>query len=534
MQKGITMVLLLLLGVSLTFAQSNEEQEKQKVPLEHRLGLYGKVGYAAMFDNLSDAKTIGGYGLGIGFGYELRRRHLLFDTGLEFDWLNSTSKIGDFRLSRQMTAPYPTMTYNYVFSDYREARNMGQLAIPLMLGGQWNKFYFLAGVNLGYGLAGNYRSKANLTISADDSEFVDPLTGMPNHMLDDRRLSEKGSLKWNFNTAVAAEFGIDLDEWLAYKPKSRFRRGNRNRKKSFKECLHYRASIFAEYGVLNVNNYSKNEIASAALINFPDESTEAKVAGSSLGLNNAAAHPFFVGAKFTIQYEVQPPVKKKKKPQARPQQKPQQKPKTPVQPRPKPEPQYYLCGIVRDAETGKVLDASVELFTQDGAERLYGGNATEQGIFSTKLRPGTYGTYVTKQGYLPYSESIAFVKDTVIISLQAVKQGTKVVLHNLYFATNKTRILPESEQALEDLAQFLKDNPEVRIRITGHTDDVGKDEANMILSEGRAKSVHDNLIERGIDDSRLEYEGKGESEPIADNSTDEGRQQNRRVEFTIL
>ena len=90
------------------------------------------------------------------------------------------------------------------------------------------------------------------------------------------------------------------------------------------------------------------------------------------------------------------------------------------------------------------------------------------------------------------------------------------------------------EQALEDLAQFLKDNPEVRIRIIGHTDDVGKDEANMILSEGRAKSVHDNLIERGIDDSRLEYEGKGESEPIADNSTDEGRQQNRRVEFTIL
>ncbi len=533
MHKLGKIILILLCITPVLHAQTTDDKEKQKVPLEHRLGLYGKAGYSAMFDNLENMKTIGGYGLGLGFGYELRRRHLLFDTGLEFEWLNSTSKTADFRLSRQMTAPYTTMTYNYDFSRYREARNMGQLAIPLMLGGQWNKFFFLAGVNIGYGLAGNYKTRSNMAVSADDSEFVDPLTGMPNHSLDESIIAQKGKLSWNLNTAVAAEFGIDLDEWLAYKPKTRFRRGNRNRKKSFKECLHYRASVFAEYGVLNVNNYSKNEIASAALINFPDGSADADIAGSSLGLNNAVAHPFLVGVKFTVQYEVQPKIKKKK-PQPRPQPKPQQRPKTPVQPKPKPEPQYFLCGIVRDAETGKTIAAQVELFSADGSERLYGGSSAENGVFSTRLKPGTYSSYITQQGYLPYSENIVFVKDTIIIGLQAVKQGTKVVLKNLYFATNKTRILPESEQALEDLAQFLKDNPEVRIRITGHTDDVGKDEANMILSEGRAKSVHDNLIERGIDDSRLEYEGKGESEPIADNTTDEGRQQNRRVEFVIL
>ena len=512
---------------------ATQQQENTSVPLEHRLGLYVKAGYAAMFDNLDMAKTLGGYGLGLGFGYELRRRHLLFDTGIEFEWLNSTSKINDFRLSRQMTAPYPSMIYNYDFSRYREARNMGQIAVPLMLGGQWSRYFFLAGVNLGYGLAGNYRTKTDLLVSAEDEEFVDPLTGMPNHMLDESILAQKGKLAWNFNTMVAAEFGIDLDEWLAYKPKTRFRRGNRNRRKTFKECLHYRASVFAEYGVLNINNYSKNQLASAALIDFPNESATADVAGSSLGLNNASAHPFVVGIKFAVQYEVQPKIKKKK-PQPKPQPKPQQRPKTPVQPKPKPEPQYFLCGIVRDAETGKTLAAQVELFTADGSERVFGGNTSENGVFSTRLRPGTYSSYITQQGYLPYAENIVFEKDTVTLYLQVVKQGKKVVLKNLYFATNKTRILPESEQALEDLAQFLKDNPDVRIRIIGHTDDVGKDEANMTLSEGRAKSVHDDLIERGIDDSRLEYEGKGESEPIADNSTDEGRQQNRRVEFVIL
>ena len=72
------------------------------------------------------------------------------------------------------------------------------------------------------------------------------------------------------------------------------------------------------------------------------------------------------------------------------------------------------------------------------------------------------------------------------------------------------------------------------IRITGHTDAVGSDEANQILSEGRANAVRDELIKRGIAAERIEAEGKGESEPIADNATEEGRAKNRRVEFTII
>jgi OOP family OmpA-OmpF porin len=81
---------------------------------------------------------------------------------------------------------------------------------------------------------------------------------------------------------------------------------------------------------------------------------------------------------------------------------------------------------------------------------------------------------------------------------------------------------------------LLAENPEIRIRITGHTDNVGSDRANQKLSEGRANSVRDDLIKRGISADRIEAEGKGESQPITTNDTEEGRAQNRRVEFVIL
>jgi outer membrane protein OmpA-like peptidoglycan-associated protein len=108
-----------------------------------------------------------------------------------------------------------------------------------------------------------------------------------------------------------------------------------------------------------------------------------------------------------------------------------------------------------------------------------------------------------------------------------------VKIENLFFATNKTVILPQSEQAMSDLATFLLENQTVKIHIVGHTDAVGTDEANQILSEGRANSVRQNLIHRGVAPERMTAEGKGEKEPVADNDTDEGRQLNRRVEFTI-
>ncbi|MCQ2310378.1 MAG: OmpA family protein [Paludibacteraceae bacterium] len=91
-----------------------------------------------------------------------------------------------------------------------------------------------------------------------------------------------------------------------------------------------------------------------------------------------------------------------------------------------------------------------------------------------------------------------------------------------------------SEPTLADLFGYLDRNPEVRIKIMGHTDSVGKDAANQKLSEGRANAVRQELIERGIAPDRIEAVGYGETRPIDTNDTDEGRQNNRRVEVEIL
>ena len=108
------------------------------------------------------------------------------------------------------------------------------------------------------------------------------------------------------------------------------------------------------------------------------------------------------------------------------------------------------------------------------------------------------------------------------------------ILENMFFATDKTDILPKSEPALQELYEFLSENPGVRILITGHTDWIGTDEDNQKLSEGRSASVKQAMVDRGIDAARMETDGKGESMPIATNDTEKGRQRNRRVEITIL
>ncbi|MCX6269769.1 MAG: OmpA family protein, partial [Bacteroidetes bacterium] len=81
---------------------------------------------------------------------------------------------------------------------------------------------------------------------------------------------------------------------------------------------------------------------------------------------------------------------------------------------------------------------------------------------------------------------------------------------------------------------LLKEMPRLKVEISSHTDSKGSDQYNQVLSENRAKSVVDYLINAGIDKSRLIYKGYGESQPIATNETDEGRQLNRRTEFKIL
>jgi outer membrane protein OmpA-like peptidoglycan-associated protein len=115
-------------------------------------------------------------------------------------------------------------------------------------------------------------------------------------------------------------------------------------------------------------------------------------------------------------------------------------------------------------------------------------------------------------------------------------EAKKIVIdQKIHFDFDKSVIKKESYGILDDVASILKSHPQIKkVRVEGHTDSIGSDAYNQKLSERRANSVRDYLISKGIDGSRLEAVGYGESRPIADNKTAEGRAQNRRTEFNVV
>jgi len=117
----------------------------------------------------------------------------------------------------------------------------------------------------------------------------------------------------------------------------------------------------------------------------------------------------------------------------------------------------------------------------------------------------------------------------IIISKKKIE-----ILEQVNFALNSAVIEPSSFELLNEVAQAIMDNPEIEVRVEGHTDNEGNDDYNLRLSQSRAESVRAYLISQGIKPSRLEAIGFGESQPIDTNRTEQGRANNRRVEFTIL
>jgi OOP family OmpA-OmpF porin len=143
------------------------------------------------------------------------------------------------------------------------------------------------------------------------------------------------------------------------------------------------------------------------------------------------------------------------------------------------------------------------------------------------------------EGYLTTNDSVQVTSDEVSpivknIFLQPLEVGLTVRLKNIYFDFDKTTLKPESFVELNKVVDFLKQNANVSIEIAGHTDSKGSDTYNLNLSQGRSQSVVDYLISQGIDANRLQAKGYGESKPIDSNDTEEGRANNRRVEFTVL
>ncbi len=599
----------------------------QNRDIAHRLGVWGQVGYSAIFPGSfsfsSESNTgfaispVGFVGGGVGLGYQLRYKSFLFTTGGEFQMYNSVSHINPLYRAFPVVQ-YPTMKYIYSYTDMRDYWRSGYVQVPLLFGMELNKWYWQAGAKVGVNVIGTSSFSSSLTTSIRDYELIDELKDMYNHALvsDYTVPKQEQRVKFGVNAALAAEIGLNLEQWIPQKKSAS--KGNKSKQKKTSP-LRYRIALFAEYGVLNIHNTAN--IPTSATNDMPadfsnvlgnqlsqPEDLYQKVEYSSslatTSAKNAKLNPFMVGIKAAVFYEL-PRQKKKMLPM-------------PVEPKPRmamlvtnaetgaaiagalvsleqvsdskilnkttnkkgvvvtrlskgayriaanklgffpcdtieythlydlkdtlrfsltPEPiptVYTLCGYLFDSDTHAVL-GDVNLYVASAADSTisYRGTTNEDGLFVSELTAGKYALNATSPGYMPLSQIVQFEQDTLRLYMKHIKEGIKVKINHLFFATNKSIILPQSEEALNDLAVFLRENPTVTIRIIGHTDAVGSDEANMKLSVARAKAVRTSLVERGIDVERMEFEGRGKNEPVASNDTEEGRAQNRRVEFVI-
>jgi outer membrane protein OmpA-like peptidoglycan-associated protein len=203
----------------------------------------------------------------------------------------------------------------------------------------------------------------------------------------------------------------------------------------------------------------------------------------------------------------------------------------------------YVKARVVDAASGNPLSAKFEIIDVETGNVMV-SNATDKrkGEFLACLPAGkNYMLNVNKESYLFYSDYFECKAATdkqnaydLLIKLKQPVAGEKVVLKNIFFDVNKFELKKESMPELNKLLSYLKSSATVRIEVSGHTDNTGDKKANLLLSENRAKSVYDFLIKAGIPAARLTYKGYGDTKPVADNSTDEGKTLNRRTEFTIL
>ncbi|MFW5974927.1 MAG: OmpA family protein, partial [Bacteroidota bacterium] len=205
----------------------------------------------------------------------------------------------------------------------------------------------------------------------------------------------------------------------------------------------------------------------------------------------------------------------------------------------KPEPVAYLKGTVYDKKTRDPVQAHFELIDLKRDESKVSSRSDNQGNFMVALPNGrNYALHVNKKGYLFYSEHFPLEQQTTKpvekdIYLEPISIKASSRLDNLFFVFDSDSIRQESVPELKQLKEFMDTNPHVEIRIEGHTDNTGEEEYNKRLSQKRAEAVKAYLKENGIEEDRLSTKGFGESKPVADNSTEQGRARNRRTEIQI-
>lgn len=605
------------------FADAAPQKKKKdntwytKGPDIHYLTMWGGAGYSGLVGNYSAAslgngtrfaetfqqRFIGGGGGLFGVGYELHHNSFLFSVGPELRFFSSRNNIA--YTADVIRDDYATITQHYLFDDYSETQAVGQVMVPIMFGGNFERYYFLAGAKVGYTFMGNYTQHGGLTTYVTEHLAIDDWMEQTAHNwktadIDEHPLytgGNKGKNKWGLDVALSAEFGVNLNEFFS----DEWNKRN-------EESAHpwrMRVGAFIDYGMPILSSSDKqegNHFADVPVINeLGNEHNPGMLTTRSLhqtDLADKSLNSLLVGVKFTALFQLnkikQPnprivfvatdingqPLRSVASVVIKNEDKPKQKPKvrslgkrnTVTARYAKADyymlaraagylpsdfagdtirlshmvdldtvyfrliPQPRLVCYVHDAETEQQIAGSISFVsrTAEGHNRDV-VTAVEQPAVVSLHYGDNFDVRISAAGYHGDSASVTRLTDTVHYYLRPIHRVRHVLLlKHMYFATDKTDILPISDSDLNILYNFLTENPKVRVLITGHTDSQGSESHNQVLSEGRANSVKEAMIDRGIDPSRLETNGKGESEPIDTNDTEEGRQNNRRVQITVL
>ena len=216
-----------------------------------------------------------------------------------------------------------------------------------------------------------------------------------------------------------------------------------------------------------------------------------------------------------------------------------------------------LSGKVFDSKTNAPISAKIVCIVEKNNERYDSLQTPRSGNFMFDLAPNAYLYEISANGYQTSIESFDFSKINKTqnfsqnfylnaIEKEKTQPTTEVKaaimqidsnlfrLDKVYFSTGQANILPESYQQLDGLVEMMKKNNQLKIRVDGHTDNVGDTELNKKLSLDRAFNVRQYLIDKGIAGERVHFKGFGDTKPIAPNDSEENKRKNRRVEFVII
>jgi len=207
----------------------------------------------------------------------------------------------------------------------------------------------------------------------------------------------------------------------------------------------------------------------------------------------------------------------------------------------KPRPVILFVGRTIDAKTKKPVVASLSVTDEVTKQKIESGiSDPSTGAFSMVLDNGQYGIQALANGYVTVNETLELERITRYteiekdLYLEPIMEEEVIELSNVFFHQGQSILKPISYPELDRLAEIMKENPSMKIELSGHTDNIGGKKALMKLSQDRVQAVKNYMVKKGIRSDRIAGQGYGPTKPIVTNDTDENRERNRRVEFRII